>query len=241
LYQGFAFGQKLTSTDACGRWCWFIDSGETLILTTMEMNKINRKINYLLGVVFLLAGFIFLAAGLWNVAGALAADLFITSAVVALFFLLLFALVAITYGLFLFRIAKGDAALSSTQSNSDRVHFGTVVTLLAFGLAPLLFVYLSGQSRELNNRRQAAFLEIRPALLQYMTDHGKVPGDLHLLVPEYLSALPEAIILNDNAGKYKRVLYQPEKNTALFCYKTGGIPAAETCYDIVNNQYRHNR
>jgi hypothetical protein len=105
-------------------------------------------------------------------------------------------------------------------------------------LAPLLFVYLSGQSRELNNRRQAAFLEIRPAFLQYMTDHGKVPGDLYLLVPEYISALPEAIILNDNAGRYKRVLYQPRKNTALLCYKIGGIPVAETCYDVVNDRYQ---
>ena len=199
------------------------------------MNKINRKTNYFLGIVFLLTGFIFLAAGLWNVAGSLAADSFITSAVVALFFLLLFAVVAITYSLFLFRSVKGDAA------GVERVHPGSVASLLAFGLAPLLFVYLSGQSRELNTERQAAFLVIRPAFLQYVSDHGKVPGDLFLLVPEYISALPKAIILKDDTGTDRLVRYQPEKNVAFLCYKTGGIPAGETCYDIVNNQYRQTR
>ena len=207
----------------------------------MAMQKADRKINYLLGVAFLLTGCIFLAAGLWNVAGSLTADFFIASAVVALIFLLLFAAVAITYGIFLVRRPKGDADSSSGQSTFERVNLGTVVSLLVFGLAPLLFVYLSGQSRELNYRRQAAFLEIRPALLQYISDHGKVPGDLHMLVPKYISALPEAIILNDDIGTDKWVRYQPEKNTALLCYKTGGIPAAETCYDIVNNRYRLTR
>ena len=197
------------------------------------MSKRNSKNDYILGVLFVLTGFIFLAAGLWNLAGSLAADSFITSAVVALFFLLLFAVVAITYSLYLFRSVKGDA------TGVERVHPGSVASLLAFGLAPLLFVYLSGQSRELNTERQAAFQEIRPAFLQYMTDHGRVPGDLHRLVPEYISALPEAIILNTDADKWVR--YQPRNNTALFCYKTGGIPAGETCYDIVNNQYRQTR
>jgi hypothetical protein len=199
------------------------------------MSKRNSKNDYILGVLFVLIGFIFLAAGLWNLAGSLAADSFITSAVVALFFLLLFAVVAITYSLYLFRSVKGDA------TGVERVHSGSVASLLAFGLAPLLFVYLSGQSRELNTERQGAFQEIRPAFLQYMTDHGRVPGDLHLLVPEYLAALPKAIILNDDTGTDKWVRYQPEKNGAFLCYKTGGIPAAVTCYDIVNNQYRRIR
>jgi hypothetical protein len=197
------------------------------------MSKRDSKNDYILGVLFVLTGFIFLAAGLWNLAGSLSADSFVTSAVVALFFLLLFAVVAITYSHFLFRSVKGDA------TGVERVHPGSVASLLAFGLAPLLFVYLSGQSRELNNQRQAAFLEIRPGFMQYVSDHGKAPGDLHRLVPEYISALPEAIILNTDADKWVR--YQPEKNAAHLCYKTGGIPAAETCYDIVNNQYRQIR
>jgi hypothetical protein len=40
------------------------------------MNKRNTKKYYFLGVVFLLAGVIFLACGLWNVAGALSTDFF---------------------------------------------------------------------------------------------------------------------------------------------------------------------
>lgn len=196
------------------------------------MNKINRKTNYFLGIVFLLIGFVFLSAGLWNVAGSLADDSFIAYAVVALSFLLLFAMVAIIYSLFLFRSGKGDAAIV------ERVHPVSVASLLAFGLAPLLFVYLSTQSRELNNRRQAAFLEIRPAFMQYVIDHGKAPRNLHQLVPGYISVLPEAIILSDDVSTNKWVRYQPGNNTALLCYKAGGILAAETCYDIAKDRYQ---
>ena len=205
------------------------------------MNKRNTKNIYFLGVVFLLAGVIFLASGIWNVAGALSTDFFIYRAFVALVFLLLFAAVAITYSIFLFKSARKDAGSGSGESSIDRVSPASVTTLLAFGLAPLLFVYLSGQSRELNTERQAAFQELRPAFLLYIADHGKVPGNLRLLVPEYLAALPEAVILNDAVGSDKWVRYRPEKNTAFFYYKTGGIPAAETCYDIVNDRYRQTR
>jgi len=201
------------------------------------MNKRNTKNVYFLGVAFLLTGFLFLASGLWNITGALAADFFVSSAVVTLIFLLLFATVAMTYGLFLFKSAKKDAGIGNGVSIIDRVSPAKVVSLLAFGLAPLLFVYLSTESRELNNRRQAAFQILRPAFLQYVSNHGKVTRDLPLLVPDYLAVLPGALILDDKTGTDKWVLYQPGNNTALFCYKTGGIPAAETCYDIINNQY----
>jgi hypothetical protein len=205
------------------------------------MNKRNTKKYYFLGVVFLLAGVIFLACGLWNVAGALSTDFFIYRAVVALIFLLLFAAVAITYGIFLFKSARKDAGSGSGESSIDRVSPASVTTLLAFGLAPLLFVYLSGQSRELNTERQAAFQEIRPAFLLYIADHGKIPGDLQQLVPEYLAVLPDAVLLNDAVGLDRRVRYRPERNTALFYYKTGGITAGETCYDIVDDRYRQTR
>lgn len=205
------------------------------------MNKRSTKNIYFLGVVFLLAGVIFLACGLWNMAGALSTDFFIVNAVVALIFLLLFATLAMTYGIFLFKSAKKGAGSGSGESSIDRVSPASVTTLLAFGLAPLLFVYLSGQSRELSTERQAAFQEIRPAFLLYIADHGKIPGDLQQLVPEYLAALPEAVLLNDDVGSDRLVRYRPERNTALFYYKTGGIPAYETCYDIVNDRYRQTR
>lgn len=201
----------------------------------------DRIGNCILAGVFLLTGLFFLAAGLVNVAGAVAAHFFITRAVVVLFFLLLFAVVAITYGLFLFRSAMGDAARRSARSIFDRVSPGTVVGLLAFGLAPLVLVFLSTESRELNSRRQTAFLEIRPAFLQYLADHGKVPGDLDLLVPEYLSALPAAVVSKHETDTNKWVRYQPGRNTAFFCYKAGGIPVAETCYDIVHDRYEQTR
>jgi hypothetical protein len=202
------------------------------------MQKGNSIRKDIMAVVFVLTGLFFLGAGLWNVAASLAADFFVTSAVVTLLFLLLFAVVAITYGLFLFRSVRQDTDRRAGRSIFDRVNPGTVVGLLAFGLAPLLFVHLSGESRELNTRRQAAFFEIRPAFLQYLADHGKVPGDLHLLVPEYMPALPEAVMSQPDSDPDRWVRYQPGENTAFFFYKTGGIPAAQTCYDIVNNQFR---
>jgi hypothetical protein len=202
------------------------------------LQKGNRMRNYLLAVVFVLIGLFFLTVGLWNATASLASDFFVTGAVVSLLFLLLFAVVAISYGIFLFRSAKENATQEAPPSIFSRVKLGTVVGLLAFGLAPLLFVQLSGESRELNSRRQAAFLEIRPAVLHYIADHGKVPANLSLLVPEYIPALPEAVVLKQDTDPDRRVRYEPSDNTAFFYYKTGGIPRVETCYDIVNNRFR---
>ena len=205
------------------------------------MPKGDSKRTYIPAVIFLLAGLFFLGTGLSNMIASLATDYSVTSAVVVMFFLLLFAVVAVTYGFCLFRGAREDAALGHASGIFDRVNPATVAGLLAFGLAPVLFVYLNTASRELNIRRQNALLEIRPAFLMYLADHGRVPGDPRLLVPEYLPALPEDVVLHRDTDPEKWVRYQPGENTAFFCYKSGGIPAVQICYDIVNNQFRRIR
>ena len=196
------------------------------------MQIVSNKINYLLVLIFWLIGVFLLLTGAWNIVNCLATEAPITSAVIAMFFLLLFAVISITYSIFLFRRTRAG----TTQHLFAWVSPVKVLSLLAFAVAPLFFIYFSAGNREYNLQRQAAFQEMQPALLQYVADHGKSPKALHLLVPEYLPVIPEIITLDENVSPAKRVRYVPSRKTARFYYRTYGSQQSEEYYEIANDQ-----
>jgi len=193
---------------------------------------VTQKFNYFLVLIFWLIGISLLIAGTWNIASCLAAEAAITSAVIAMFFLLLFSVISITYGIFLFRRTRAGTA----QHLVARVSPVKVLSLLVFALAPLSFIYYSADNREYNLQRQAAFHEIQPALLRYIADHGKAPKDLHLLVPDYMTEIPEIIELDDTVSPAKRVRYVPSRQSVRFYYRIYGSHKFENYYEVVNDQ-----
>lgn len=201
----------------------------------MHANRKSTK--YLLAALFWLIGAFFLVAGIWNLGSCLAQGAPITSGVLALFFLLLFATVAIMYGHFLFVNARAGASGGNTQSIFARVSIIKVIGLLAYGLVPLLFIYFSAESRAINSQREAAFQKLRPAVMQYIADHGEAPPTLQQLVPDYLPELPAAILLDDDARPMQRMYYVATRKAVRIYYKKAGWPDSQAYYDIVDNRY----
>lgn len=201
------------------------------------MKPLGKKRNYLLAAVFWLIGLFYLGIGGRDIASCLAAGAPLTSSVVAFAFLALFAWASIAYGFFLFREAKAGPAPKEHSSVVERVHPAEVLGLLAFGVAPVVFIFCSASAREFNVRREAAFQELRPAFLRYVAEHGKPPRRLQMLIPEYLPALPPAIILAEDSQPSKRVQYVPMKQTARLYYRSGGWPDSTKFYDIGNDRY----
>lgn len=201
------------------------------------MPTINPLKNYLLAGIFFLTGVSFLLIGGWNVTSCIAINAPIAAAVTALVFMALFALISIIYSIFLFRAAKADAAGEQNPGLVTRAYLTTVLSLLIYALAPLVFIYFSAGSRAFDQQRLAAFQEMRPALLRYIAEHDKAPRQLNWLVPEYLPEIPKTIIFAEDAASNRRVQYVPLQNTARFCYKTDGWWVNYgTCYDIVKDR-----
>ncbi|OGQ94751.1 MAG: hypothetical protein A2521_16645 [Deltaproteobacteria bacterium RIFOXYD12_FULL_57_12] len=201
----------------------------------MHANRNSTK--YLLAALFWLIGAFFLVAGIWNLGSCLAQGAPITSGVLALFFLLLFATVAIGYGRFLFIHARASDSHGETQNIFARVSIVKVIGLLAYGIVPLLFVYFSAESRTVNSQREAAFQKLRPAVMQYIADHGEAPPTLQQLIPDYLPELPAAILLDDNARPMQRMHYVATRKAVRIYYKKAGWLESQAYYDIVDNRY----
>lgn len=201
------------------------------------MSASKKTLNYLSAVLFWFTGILFFVTGIWNLFSSLNAGIQVTDSVVALLFLALFAMVSVIYGLFLFQGARTGPATEKAPGILARLRPATVIGFLVYGAVPLLFVYLSADSREFHQKRQAAFDQIRPAVLEYIAEHGKVPGRLNLLVPEYLADIPAAAIFTEDARPARRVQYVAARKTARFYYKTAGLTGSGTCYDIVNDRY----
>lgn len=199
----------------------------------------GKNLSYLLAASFGLLGVFFLFVGIWNLADALSASAAITYSVIALVFLALFALVSLTYGFFLFTNAKANPQTPQAQNIFARVSPAYVIGLLAYAIAPLFYIYISTDMRQLNNRRESAFHDLRPAFLKYVEDHGHNPRSLDLLVPDYLPEIPNVLKPEDEGDPDKRVQYRTSKTTARFYYKTGGKPNSDTYYDILKNSFRH--
>ena len=207
------------------------------------MQAAVKKTNYPLAISFWLVGFFFLFAGGWNVYDSVLAGEPLVGCLVALFFMVLFAAVAIVYGNFLFKEALAGPVGPEKSSIFQRVHPARVIGLLAYGLIPILFIYLSADSRSYNRRREAALQQIRPAVLQYLADHGKVPRELQVLVPGYLEEIPESSLFDPEADSDRRVEYLPMRKTARFHYRLVRLPGFETdwYYDIVTEKQWQNK
>lgn len=199
------------------------------------MQTSEKKSHFLLASLFGLVGVVFLGIGGWNVHAALAVQDSLAGAVIALVFLALFALVSIAYGFFLWRDAR--AGKESGQGIAARVHPVKVLSLLAYGIVPLLYLYYAGEMRDLHAQRGVVFAAIRPAFMEYVARNGRVPRTLDLLVPDYLPAIPEILRPREPADSVKGVRYVAAQMTARFYYKTAVLPPAEGFYDILDDRY----
>ncbi len=202
-----------------------------------------KKTTYPLAISFWLVGFFFLLAGGWNVYDALLAGESLAGSLVALFFMVLFAAVAIVYGNFLFKEALAGPAGPEKASIFQRVHPARVIGLLAYGLIPILFIYLSADNRAFNQRREVALQQLRPAVLQYLADHGRMPRDLQMLVPDYLAAIPGGRLFDQEGDPDRRVEYLPMRKTARFHYRLVRLPGFETdwYYDVLTGRRWQNK
>ncbi|MCF6291200.1 MAG: hypothetical protein L3J03_09445 [Desulfobacterales bacterium] len=202
------------------------------------MAATGGKTNYFPAISFWLVGLFFMVAGGWNVYDAVLAGEPLAGCLVALFFMVLFAAVAIVYGNFLFKEALAGPVGPEKSSIFQRVHPARVIGLLAYGLIPILFIYLSADSRSYNSRREAALRQLRPAVLQYLADHGQVPRELQALVPGYLEEIPESSLFDPDTDPARRVEYLPMRKTARFHYRLVRLPGFETdwYYDIVTGK-----
>lgn len=202
------------------------------------MNTRQQRTNYFLALAFWAAGLVFLLAGVWNLIDCLAAHGPLTGPLVALFFLLLFAMVAVVYGTYLLQEARAGGPTPGTARIVERVHPARVVGLLAYGIIPLLFIYFSADNREFSSRREAAFAALRPAFQEFVQEHGEIPDDLGQLVPTYLPALPEGLVLDPDADPDIRVEYLPMNRSARLYYREVPLPGFENhwYYDLTTGR-----
>ena len=95
---------------------------------------------------------------------------------------------------------------------------------------------------ELNSQREAAFIKIRPLLIQYKKDHNAFPDQLNKLVPEYTMSIPAILntrnqSTNDYASNDMSMEYISDGKTAAFHFRRGYAHTPVIIYDILSNSY----
>lgn len=193
----------------------------------------RRKLYYLWASFFCSVGILFIGTGLWGVGDSLTKNVSIVDDIIAFFFLSLFAAVAIAYGLFIYR----DARSGPDRSIFIRLRPTRIIGLLIFGLAPVLLVYVNADMRRFALRRDAAFRQIRPALMRYIADHDKAPRSLNRLVPDYISEIPDVLESREGLFSLSQVRYAAMGKNARFYYRTSWRPDSKTYYDILDDRH----
>lgn len=106
--------------------------------------------------------------------------------------------------------------------------------------------YVVEQLVELNKNREQAFIEIRPALMQYKDQHKVFPETLDKLVPDYIATIPKVLLIpKPDSTEYDSldmsIKYSPRGDSASFSYRRGYIHTPKVTYDVVSDSYtEHN-
>lgn len=102
--------------------------------------------------------------------------------------------------------------------------------------------HLVDQLVEFNKKRETAFAEIRPALLNYKEQHGTFPESLDKLIPDYIAEVPKILLLEKAPNQEYDTLdlsvqYLTDGKEALFRYRRGLIHTPVISYDIATGTH----
>jgi hypothetical protein len=134
---------------------------------------------------------------------------------------------------------NAKAAHSAEISRFVQNIIALTVVLFLFSSPLLYFIFVIDKDiHQLNQQRQIAFVQIRPAFLKYKEKHGKFPASLEKLKPDYITQIP-SVLTNANKGRYGnlRISYQTDEETATFIFHVSHAPIPVMSYDIKKNLY----
>jgi len=146
------------------------------------------------------------------------------------------------YDLGLWTKLKFDNAKAAHRAEISRfvqniIALTVVLFLFSSPLWYFIFVIDKGV-HQLNQQRQIAFVQIRPAFLKYKEKYGKFPASLEKLEPDYITQIPRAL---KNANKAYhgnlKINYQTDGETATFIFHVSHAPIPVMSYDIGKNLY----
>lgn len=89
--------------------------------------------------------------------------------------------------------------------------------------------------KELTIQREAAFVKIRPAFINYKNKNGVFPDRLQQLVPVYADLIPECLQSPEDEFPIMAIKYKTEGSNAFFYYHTRYGEAIMMVYDIGKN------
>ncbi|MCK5728255.1 MAG: hypothetical protein KAG10_02445 [Methylococcales bacterium] len=116
-----------------------------------------------------------------------------------------------------------------------------LIVLLVF-ITPLFYLFFVGDHNihVLNQKRRAAFYEIRSSFLRYSIAHGKPPTQLKQLLPTYVSKIPKALKTPKKDGKGTFVIkYQLKNEQPIFTFHVSHFPISKIHYNIALDRYKY--
>ncbi|MDQ7089648.1 MAG: hypothetical protein Q9M50_03265 [Methylococcales bacterium] len=146
------------------------------------------------------------------------------------------------YDLKLWAKLKFNDAQAAYKAETGRLIQNILALVIVFVIfsSPVAYFFLviDKDIRELNQQRRFAFKKIRPAFLNYKTDHFRFPRYLEALVPDYLLEIPDVLITpkKTNHGILK-INYQGDENTAKFTFYISYLPLSGIDYEVMSDQY----
>jgi len=85
----------------------------------------------------------------------------------------------------------------------------------------------------LTKERERKMVELRPIIMKYKEERGEYPKSLDLLVPRYISKLPDILgASSENGDSYKRLTYDLENGKPVFRYRVMRGPDSGAMFDV---------
>lgn len=96
--------------------------------------------------------------------------------------------------------------------------------------------------QEINRNRDIAIENVSPALIRYRDEQGVFPDTLDKLVPNYITAIPEVLLITKDPGlEYDSgdmsTKYSSDGTTASFSFRRGYDHLPKITYDVLTGTY----
>jgi hypothetical protein len=134
---------------------------------------------------------------------------------------------------------------TATTSKTEKI-FHIILAIIIIGPIIGISAYIINAKNmvveelaELTVQREAAFVQARPAFMQYKKEHGVFPDALQQLAPDYMSSVPVALQSPEDEFPMMAIKYKPAGENAYFHYHTSFGGSVTVVYDIEKNTTFH--
>lgn len=138
----------------------------------------------------------------------------------------------------LFLTVALNAIIKAVKLKNPRELKPLIIATFGFALLFLAFKMSDHGLANLTKERERKMTELRPVIMKYKEEKGEYPKSLDLLVPRYISKIPDALeASSENGDVYRRLTYEIEDGKPIFRYRVLRGPDSGAMFNIESGKF----